>query len=119
VIGLVSIEESLDPILPWRDLRDALQGIAEHSSVDERVLTGPELVRVHAEDQLGLRTVADLKPGFRGVVVGDEKKDSAVLRFTGSFLRKGDGELEGGAVPNLPGGLATQPKGSRSDDHRG
>ena len=97
------MEQSLDAVLSRRHLPETLDGIAEHRSVDLRLLIGLQAVNVDAEDLLGFGAVIDLITRLVLRVCGEHDEQPAVEWSLAQFGAEGDADL-GGVGLGIVGG---------------
>ena len=78
--GLVDVQQALHPVLAWRQIVQALDRIAEHVGIDDRVLTRRKRLDVDAENLRGPIAVRHLEARLRLLVGRDEQQHPAVDR---------------------------------------
>ena len=78
LVGLIAVQQRLNPVLPGRDLGQAADRVAESPAVHHHRLSRRPPLDVHPERQLAGRAVHDLEARLRRVILGEHEDQPAV-----------------------------------------
>ena len=95
---LVAVEHCLDPVLSWRNVRDAVDGVAEDVAIEDSVFSGRQAFHVDPEQELGILTVLDLEPRLLGIVRRDHQQQTPVQGRARPLVGKRNGKAKSGGL---------------------